>query len=108
MDLIDKNLAAKLLSGPNQAGQLSDILERSGSTVKIRYGYNSGGYENHVYFLTSDGGALHVDTVIAEIDQVDFTDSSDPQWFLIGYQVNYEDTDLIDAHTGTKIAAAYS
>ncbi len=102
MKLIDKNLAARIQTGP-----LSDILERDGDAVKVRYGYNTGGYEHNVYFLTGDGGPLHIDTVIAQIAQVDFTDPTDPEWFLVGYQVNYEDPDLIDAHTGQKIPAAY-
>lgn len=102
MDLIDKNLTAQ-----TQTGRLADILERDGSGVKIRYGYNSGGYERNVYFLTRDGGPLHIDTVVAQINDVDFTDPTDPQWFLVGYQVNYEDPDLVDAHTGLKIPAAY-
>jgi hypothetical protein len=102
MDLIEKNLNAQM-----RGGCLADILERDGAGVTIRYGYNSGGCERNVYFLTGDGGPLHIDTVIAEIAEVDFTDPSDPQWFLVGYEVNYEDPDLIDAHTGQKIPAAY-
>lgn len=108
MDLIDKNLSHELAGPSGQRGCLSDLLERDGATARIRYGYNSGGYENHVYFVTGDGEALAIDTVIAEIDKVDFTDSSDRQWHLLGYDVNYEDSDLTDAHTGKKIQPAYS
>ena len=78
-----------------------------GDTVKIAYGYNSGGYENFVYFVTADGGTLAIDTVIAEINSADFTDPNDKQWFIIGYDVNYEDLDLWDDHTGKRITAAY-
>lgn len=102
MDLIEKNLAAQM-----HTGCVADILVRDGASVKIRYGGNSGGYEHNVYFLTSDGASLHIDTVIAQIADVDFTDPTDPQWFLIGYQVNYEDPELVDAHTGQKIPTAY-
>lgn len=102
MDLIDKNLAAC-----TQTGRLGDILERDGSGVKIRYGANSGGAENYVFFVTADGECLHIDTVIDQIGEVDFTDPDDRQWFLVGYQVNYEDSDLTDAHTGQSIPAAY-
>ena len=99
-DLAAKNLASQ---------HLKDLLYRDGDgAVKIRYGFNSGGYENHVYFVTADTGALAIDTVIAEISEVDFTDEDDSQWFIIGYEVNYEDFDLVDAHTGKPIAAAYS
>ena len=100
---IDRNLALRI-----GGGTLGDLLERDGGSAKIRYGYNSGGYENFVYFVTADGGTLHVDTVIAEIAKVDFTDPSDPQWHLVGYEVNYENESLIDDHTGEKIAAAYA
>lgn len=103
MDLIEKNLSAQL-----HTGRLRDILERNGTGVAIRYGYNSGGYENNAYFVTKDGAVLHIDTVIAQIAEVDFTDPFDPQWFLVGYDVNYDDTDLIDAHTGRAIPAAYA
>ncbi len=102
VDLIEKNLAARM-----QTGGLGGILERDGSVVKIRYGANSGGYENYVFFVTADGGCLHIDTVVDQIGEVDFTDPSDRQWFLVGYQVNYEDPDLIDAHTGQPIPSAY-
>lgn len=97
MDLIDRNLN----------GKLGEILRRDGSSAKISYGYNSGGYENFVYVITADGGVLAIDTVIAEIDKVDFTDESDPQWCVIGYEVNYEDDSLVDDHTSEKIPAAY-
>jgi hypothetical protein len=107
VDLIDKNLAAEVATGPGETGKIAGILERSGSNVKIRYGFNSGGYENSVYFITGDGEALHIDTVISLIGEVDFTDPFDPQWHLTGYQVNYEDGDLRDAHTGATIPAAY-
>ncbi|MFA5709323.1 hypothetical protein [Mycolicibacterium sp.] len=108
MDLIDKNLNLELSGPSGQPGRLGDLLERNGSKVSIRYGYNSGCYENHVYFITKDGGALHIDTVIAEIDRVDFTDDYDQQWRLTAYDVNYEDNDLTDDHTGEKIPAAHS
>ncbi|KXO93006.1 Uncharacterised protein (plasmid) [Tsukamurella tyrosinosolvens] len=88
--------------------KIAELLEECGGAVEIIYGFNSGGYESNVYFITADGGALGIDTVIAEIDQVDFTDEADRQWFIVGYQVNYEDHDLIDDHTGAKIPAAYA
>ncbi|MCV7247740.1 hypothetical protein H7J07_05805 [Mycobacterium koreense] len=97
LDLIDRNLS----------GKLGEVLLRDGRGVRISYGYNSGGYENFIYFITAGGGALAIDTVIAEIGQVDFTDASDPQWHIVAYEVNYEDADLVDDHTGDRIPAAY-
>lgn len=88
--------------------KLAEMLEERDGAVSIRYGFNSGGYENNVFFVTADGGALSIDTVIAEIDEVDFTDPSDRQWFVVGYDVNYEDSDLVDDHTGNLIPAAYA
>lgn len=98
MGLAERNLDSKI----------GEVLHRDGSEVKITYGYNSGGYENFIYFITADGGTLAVSTVIAEIDKVDFTDPSDKQWHIVGYEVNYEDTSLIDDHTGEAIPAAYA
>lgn len=97
MDLVDRNLS----------GTIGEMLHRDGAAVKISYGFNSGGYENFVYFVTADGGTLAIDTVIAEIDKVDFTDPSDKQWHIVGYEVNYENPDLLDDHTGKSIPAAY-
>ncbi len=76
--------------------------------VRVEYGYNSGGYENYVYFVTADGGVLAIDTVIDEINKTVFSDKSDPQWFIVGYGVNYEDAYLRDDHTGELIECAYS
>lgn len=98
MALIDTNLNSEQLNG---------LLVRDGDTATINYGYNTGGAENYVYFVTKDGEALAIDTVIAEINNVDFTDDCDPQWFLIGHAVNEENTDLVDAHTGRPIPSMY-
>ena len=83
---------------------LADYIDIDGS---IKYGANSGGYESFVYFITSDGGTLAIQTVIDELDSTDFTDPHDPQWHIIGAGVNYEDHDLIDDHTNKPIPAAY-
>lgn len=76
--------------------------------VKINYGANSGGYESNVFFITKDGGVLAIQTVIDEIHKVDFNDPDDSQWFIVGYDVNYEDQELYDDHTGKLIEAAYA
>ncbi|MGI6797704.1 hypothetical protein [Gordonia sihwensis] len=98
MALIDTNLASD---------QLKNLLDRDGDTAKINYGFNTGGAENYVYFVTKDGGALAIDTVIAEINNVDFTDSDDPQWYLVGHAINEEDENLTDDHTGRPIPSMY-
>lgn len=76
-------------------------------TVSINHGYNSGGYASHQYFITKDGGTLAIQTVIDEIDNVDFNDEFDPQWYIVGVEVNYENNDLYDSHTGKLIVSVY-
>ncbi len=76
-------------------------------TVSINHGYNSGGYASHQYFVTKDGGTLAIQTVIDEIDNVDFNDEFDPQWYIVGVAVNYEDNDLYDSHTDKLIPSVY-
>ena len=76
-------------------------------TVSIKYGYNSGGYESYQYFITKDGGTLAIQTVIDEIDNVDFNDEFDPQWYIVGVEVNYHCDDLYDSHTNKLIEPAY-
>lgn len=86
---------------------LRDILKvREDGTVGINYGYNDGGYSNYVYFVTDDGGCLAIDTVIAEIDNVNFAGPDNDGWHIMGYDVNYESV-LYDDHTGNLIPSAY-
>jgi hypothetical protein len=99
MSLISKNLKNVFLC---------DLLtQKEDGSIRINYGYNSGGYESNVYFVTKDGGALSINTVIAELALVDFSDEDDSQWYITGYDVNYENHDLYDDHTGELIPAAY-
>lgn len=99
MSLISKNLKNVFLC---------DLLtQKEDGSIRINYGYNSGGYESNVYFVTKDGGALSINTVIAEFALVDFSDEDDSQWYITGYDVNYENHDLYDDHTGELIPAAY-
>lgn len=99
MSLISKNLKNVFLC---------DLLtQKEDGSIGINYGANSGGYESNVYFITKDGGALSIQTVIAELPFVDFSDEDDYQWFITGYEVNYENHDLYDDHTGELIPAAY-
>lgn len=98
MSVIDENLRSTHLSG---------VLERDGDSAKIAYGYNAGGRENSLYFITSGGEVIGIDTVIAKIKDIDFTDSADPDWYITGSAVNEEDSTLIDSHTGQQIPAVY-
>lgn len=74
----------------------------------INYGYNSGGYEKYQYFITADGGVLSIGTVINEFHNVNFNDPDDKQWYIVGVDINYENTSLIDDHTGDYIETAFN
>lgn len=98
MSVIETNL---------NSAQLRETLRRDGDTVTIAYGYNSGGVENCIYFITENGDALAIDTVIDKIATIDFTNADDPETYLVRHAVNYEDPDLYDGITGAKIPAHY-
>lgn len=86
---------------------INELLYIDNGIARINYGFNSGGYESNVFFYTADGGTLAIDTVIDEIQKVNFNNENDPHWYIIGYDVNYEDNHLTDSHTGQKIEPAY-
>ena len=67
-----------------------------------------GGYP--VYFVASDGEALSFDTVKKNYREVlyamkYFGDFSG--WNVVGVDINYENENLICAHSGKKIESAY-
>ena len=66
-----------------------------------------GGYP--LFFITSDGGALSFETVASELASVldsIKTDCNDG-WRVVACEINWEDTELYDDHTGEKIESAY-
>jgi len=67
-----------------------------------------GGYL--LYFITDDGAALSFDTVRAEFRAVldSVKTKSRDGWRVVACDVNWEDADLNDAHTGEKIESAYA
>jgi len=67
-----------------------------------------GGYP--LFFLTADRGALHPNTVRSELWQIAraVRDKDNAQWRVIACDVNWEDSELYDAHTNEKIEAAYA
>ncbi|QXO12256.1 hypothetical protein pEaSNUABM49_00010 [Erwinia phage pEa_SNUABM_49] len=87
---------------------LQTAFNFSGDVPCINYGFNSGGYEKFQYFICADGGCLGIGTVINEFHKVNFNDPDDKQWYIVGVEVNYENTELVDDHTGDYIPAAYS
>ena len=66
-----------------------------------------GGYP--LYFITSDGGALSFQTVRENLRSVldSIRHKSNDGWRVIACEVNWEDENLYDDHTGEKIESAY-
>lgn len=67
-----------------------------------------GGYP--LYFITSDGAALAFDTVRKEfkciVDAIRRKHSNG--WRVVACDINWEDAELFDAHTGKRIESAYA
>lgn len=71
---------------------------------------NTGGYGSCFGFVTKDGGTLALSTVQEGLkeDRDLFSDEDDPQWFVVGSFINWEDQDLVDSHTGKSIPCCYN
>ena len=68
-----------------------------------------GGYP--IFFITSDGAALSYDTVKDEYDEIAEAITDDDRsggWRVEAVDINWEDPDLIDDHTGDRIESAYA
>ncbi len=63
----------------------------------------SGGYR--LYYVTADGGFLCAECANENKDLTE--DPDDPQWFIVGCDVNYEDPDLICDHCGKELSPEY-
>jgi|SRR3990172_3436007 len=63
-----------------------------------------------VFFVTSDGGALSFATAWNERSQIvqSILDKSNDGWRVVAADVNWEDADLIDDHSGMRIESAYA
>lgn len=66
-----------------------------------------GGYP--LYFLTSDGGALSFATVRDNLARVldSIATGTNDGWRVVACEINWENADLMDDHTGEPIEAAY-
>jgi hypothetical protein len=67
-----------------------------------------GGYP--LYFVCADGEALSFATVRAEwptICRAIMFPGSNRQWEIVALEINYENENLVDAHTGEAIESAY-
>jgi hypothetical protein len=67
-----------------------------------------GGYP--IFFVTADGGALSFATVWEErkIIARAIADGDDAQWRVVASDVNWEDAELFDDHSGNRIESAYA
>ncbi|EOR9074070.1 hypothetical protein FOI42_RS03050 [Escherichia coli] len=86
---------------------IAQALRLNDGRAEINYGFNSGGCENYQYFVTADGGVLGINTVIVNIQKINFNDPDDSQFYIVGVDVNYEDDSLTDDCTGEKLESAY-
>lgn len=86
---------------------ISQAIRLEDGVAYINYGFNSGGYERYQYFVTADGGVLGINTVMLNIQSINFNDPDDSQWYIVGIDVNYEDDTLTDDHTGEYLESAY-
>jgi len=84
----------------NTVADLDEALKRG------QYAW-PGGYQ--CYFITSDGGALSFKTVEEEYDQISESvrDQLSDGWNVTAVDVNWEDDDLVDDHSGESIPSAY-
>lgn len=68
-----------------------------------------GGYP--MFFVTGDGEALSFEAACANFREIVAAhkggDRHD-QWYLVDYDINYEDPYLYCAHTGDRIESAYA
>lgn len=69
-----------------------------------------GGYP--LYFVAGDGEALSFKTARDNFRGIVYAIQNNnirphDGWNVVGCEINYEDTDLFDAHTGEKIESAY-
>jgi len=76
--------------------------------LKLKYGFNSGGYENHQYFVTKDALVLAVEDIIELFndDNMSFQDPED-DYYVTNVHVNYEHPEMYSDHTGERIDPAY-
>lgn len=76
----------------------------------MRHGKHAwpGGYPT--YFVCHDGEALSFEAVRDNYKEVlrAVKDKDHSGWQVIGYDVNWEDAELVCAHTGKRIESAYA
>jgi len=95
---------------PDYMKHFSVITNTAELLATLRAGPSAwpGGYP--LYFITSDGGALSFATVQKNLRRVlsSIRDQSSDGWQVVACDVNWEDAELFDDHTGEKIPSAYA
>ena len=88
-------------------GEIKSVADLKATLRNGPYAW-PGGYP--LYFITSDGGALSFGTVEAEIHNVidSLRRNSRDGWLVVACDVNWEDSDLVDDHTGEAIESVYA
>lgn len=63
-----------------------------------------------LFFLTADGATLDPRTVRSELWQIarSVRDGATDGWRVVAVDVNWEDPDMYDDHTGERIESAYA
>ncbi|QUL77401.1 hypothetical protein [Escherichia phage UPEC06] len=87
---------------------IAQVINIDKGIPNINFGFNSGGYERYQYFVTDDGSVLGINTVMANIQNINFNDPDERSFYIVGVQVNYNDDSLIDDYTGETLESAYS
>ena len=83
--------------------KIKTILEQNDNTLPA-YAW-PGGYP--LFYLTADNGVLCSDCANMAVAEDLAFDSTDEQWYLIDYDINYEDKNLYCDHCSNYIESAY-
>jgi hypothetical protein len=83
----------------NQKG----IIKQYGMITELDYFAWPGGYP--IFYVTKDGGCLCPKCANENITLL--TDPDDPQWYVLGTEINYENDSLYCDNCNGKIDSAY-
>ncbi len=96
-------LRTRYVGAGQEIGNLTDFK------AALRYGQFTqlGGYP--MYFVVSDGEPLSFEAARENFREIadSITNRHTDGWRVVGLDVNYEDEDLVCAHTGKRIPSAY-
>ena len=86
--------------------QIDNVAQLKATLRNGRFAW-PGGYP--LFFITSDGAALSFQSVLDNLPEImsSIRDDSNNGWRVIACDVNWEDTDLTDDHSGEMIESAY-